>query len=56
MTCLHVVTLGHQVKDTIKQEMVAAGQALKYMEPESEIISRSGDVCVVALCDQWYLV
>ena len=25
------------------------------MEPEKTIISRSGDECVVALCDQWYL-
>lgn len=25
------------------------------MEPEKQIISRSNDECVVALCDQWYL-
>ena len=25
------------------------------MEPEKKIVSRSGDECVVALCDQWYL-
>lgn len=24
------------------------------MEPEKKVISRSGDECVVALCDQWY--
>ena len=26
-----------------------------YFEPESLVISRSRDECVVALCDQWYL-
>lgn len=25
------------------------------MEPEKAVISRSGDQCVVALCDQWFL-
>jgi len=24
-----------------------------YMEPERQVISRSADECVVALCDQW---
>jgi len=27
--------------------------ACKYMEPEKQVISRSGDECVVALVDQW---
>ena len=26
-----------------------------YMEPDGPVVSRSGDECVVALCDQWYL-
>ncbi|XP_049989861.1 leucine--tRNA ligase, cytoplasmic-like, partial [Alexandromys fortis] len=25
------------------------------MEPEKQVMSRSADECVVALCDQWYL-
>lgn len=25
------------------------------MEPEKQVISRSGDECVVALCDQWFI-
>jgi hypothetical protein len=25
----------------------------KYVEPEKKVVSRSGDECVVALCDQW---
>eukprot|EP01097_Dermamoeba_algensis_P005101 TRINITY_DN3252_c0_g1_i3.p1 TRINITY_DN3252_c0_g1~~TRINITY_DN3252_c0_g1_i3.p1 ORF type:complete len:591 (-),score=145.53 TRINITY_DN3252_c0_g1_i3:1219-2991(-) len=45
----------NEVKNTIKSEMIAAGQALLYAEPESEVISRSGDECVVALTDQWYI-
>ena len=28
-------------------------EAVKYMEPEKQVISRSADECVVALCDQW---
>ena len=30
-------------------------ESFVYMEPEGEVVSRSGDECVVALCDQWYL-
>ena len=29
--------------------------AAAYWEPESLVKSRSGDECVVALCDQWFL-
>ena len=29
------------------------GSAMMYMEPERKVMSRSGDECVVALCDQW---
>lgn len=32
------------------------GEAVKYMEPEKTVISRSNDECVVALCDQWYVL
>lgn len=31
--------------------MIDNGFAVIYSEPESEIISRSGDSCIVALCD-----
>ena len=34
--------------------MLDNGLAIKYYEPEDTIISRSGEECVVALCDQWY--
>jgi len=42
-------------KPLIKDMLVASGEAVTYMEPEKVIISRSGEECVVALCDQWYL-
>ena len=42
-------------KPLIKEMLVASGEAVTYMEPEKVIISRSGEECVVALCDQWYL-
>ncbi|ORC86083.1 putative leucyl-tRNA synthetase [Trypanosoma theileri] len=29
--------------------------AIRYYEPERPVTSRSGDECVVALCDQWYI-
>uniref|UniRef100_A0A8C8K3K4 Leucine--tRNA ligase, cytoplasmic n=1 Tax=Oncorhynchus tshawytscha TaxID=74940 RepID=A0A8C8K3K4_ONCTS len=43
------------VKKPIQTMMVEKGQALIYMEPEKQVMSRSSDECVVALCDQWYL-
>ena len=44
-----------EVKSIIRQELVDAGLAAAYAEPASEVMSRSGDLCVVALIDQWYL-
>jgi len=35
--------------------MLAAGQAHLYFEPESKVVSRTNDECVVASSDQWYL-
>uniref|UniRef100_A0A2K5IGF8 Leucine--tRNA ligase, cytoplasmic n=1 Tax=Colobus angolensis palliatus TaxID=336983 RepID=A0A2K5IGF8_COLAP len=43
------------VKKTIQKKMIDTGDALIYMEPEKQVMSRSSDECVVALCDQWYL-
>ncbi|KAM9106485.1 leucine--tRNA ligase, cytoplasmic [Megaptera novaeangliae] len=43
------------VKKTIKNKMIDTGDAYIYMEPEKQVMSRSSDECVVALCDQWYL-
>lgn len=49
---------GQKVQDakkTIQKKMIDAGDAFIYMEPEKQVMSRSADECVVALCDQWYL-
>ncbi|KAL7300784.1 hypothetical protein TKK_0006759 [Trichogramma kaykai] len=44
------------IKKTIKDELIKNNEAEVYYEPEKKIMSRSGDECVVALCNQWYLV
>jgi len=43
------------VKAKIKQDLIDEGLAVQYFEPEAKVVARSGDECVVALCDQWYL-
>lgn len=43
-------------KTKLQNQMVSDSQAFLYQEPEGLIVSRSGDECVVALCDQWYIV
>jgi len=43
-----------EAKDKIRDALVAAGDAVLYAEPEKEVISRSSDVCVVALTEQWF--
>ena len=43
------------VKAKIKQDLIDEGHAVPYFEPEAKVVARSGDECVVALCDQWYL-
>jgi len=42
-------------KDEIKKMMVKDGLAIVYSEPEKKVVSRSGDECVVAGIDQWFL-
>jgi leucyl-tRNA synthetase len=44
-----------EAKPIIKEEMIEAGQACLYFEPESRVVSRTNDECVVAATDQWYL-
>lgn len=39
----------------IKEVMIKAGTALAYSEPEKYVESRTGNECVVASADQWYL-
>ncbi|PWN42036.1 leucyl-tRNA synthetase [Ceraceosorus guamensis] len=42
-------------KPKVRQDMIDAGLAFAYAEPEGKVVSRSADDCVVALCDQWYI-
>lgn len=44
-----------EAKPAIKAAMVASGDAAVYYEPDGQCVSRSGDECVVAFCDQWYI-
>ncbi|XP_011294281.1 leucine--tRNA ligase, cytoplasmic [Musca domestica] len=43
------------VKKDLQKQLLNSKEADIYYEPEKTIISRSGDQCVVALCNQWYL-
>ncbi|KAH8906798.1 leucyl-tRNA synthetase [Coniochaeta sp. PMI_546] len=42
-------------KPKVRQQLIEAGLAFAYAEPENKVVSRSGDECSVALMDQWYL-
>lgn len=42
-------------KPIIRKILIDRGDAIPYFEPESTVMSRSGDECIVALTDQWYL-
>ncbi|XP_073994755.1 leucine--tRNA ligase, cytoplasmic-like [Rhodnius prolixus] len=44
-----------EVKELVKNQLTERSLVVVYYEPEKQIISRSGDECVVALCDQWFL-
>ena len=42
-------------KNLVRKELIEAGSALKYYQPGGLVVSRSGDECVVAYCEQWYI-
>ncbi|KAG9302769.1 hypothetical protein G9A89_009546 [Geosiphon pyriformis] len=44
-----------EAKPLIKDLLISQEEGFVYFEPENLVMSRSGDECVVALCDQWYL-
>jgi leucyl-tRNA synthetase len=49
---------GDKVEDAkpkVRQQLFDAGEGFAYSEPERKVVSRSGDICCVALMDQWYL-
>lgn len=45
----------NEAKELVRKDMIAENLAAPYFEPENIVISRSGDECVVAYLDQWYL-
>ncbi|TEB18754.1 hypothetical protein C9890_0328 [Perkinsus sp. BL_2016] len=44
-----------EAKPLIREFLLSLKQAFIYYEPENLVMSRSGDECVVALCDQWFI-
>ena len=44
-----------EAKPKVREALINSGEAVAYAEPEGFILSRSGDECVIALMDQWYL-
>ncbi|KAK6915892.1 Aminoacyl-tRNA synthetase, class Ia [Dillenia turbinata] len=44
-----------EAKPLVRNMLMETGQAIMYSEPEKKVMSRSGDECVVALTDQWYI-
>lgn len=44
-----------EAKPLIRAKLFETGEAIMYSEPEKRVMSRSGDECVVALTDQWYI-
>lgn len=44
-----------EAKIKVRESLIAQGLGIAYAEPEGLVVSRSGEECVVALMDQWYL-
>jgi len=44
-----------EAKKFVRKMLIKEGLAASYCEPENEVISRTGDECVVAFCDQWFI-
>ena len=44
-----------EAKPLIRESLLSKSEAFIYYEPENLVMSRSGDECVVALCDQWFI-
>jgi leucyl-tRNA synthetase len=47
--------LVEKAKPLVKKYMLEQNLAVPYYEPEGEIISRTGDTCIVATCYQWFM-
>ena len=44
-----------EAKPLVKQQLLDAGDAFNYAEPDGQVISRSGDDCIAAHLDQWFM-
>ncbi|KAL6545528.1 hypothetical protein OROGR_009402 [Orobanche gracilis] len=44
-----------EARDKLRDKLIETKQGINYSEPEKKVMSRSGDECVVALTDQWYI-
>ncbi|KAK1820914.1 cytosolic leucyl tRNA synthetase [Friedmanniomyces endolithicus] len=44
-----------EAKPLVRQQLIDAGDAFAYAEPEGLVISRSGDECVAGHLDQWFM-
>lgn len=44
-----------EAKPLIKKMLIEQGIAVNYFEPENKVVSRSGDECIVAYIDQWFI-
>jgi leucyl-tRNA synthetase len=46
---------GLKASEYYKNKLIESQNAMIYYEPEKEVISRSGDKCVVSLTNQWFI-
>jgi leucyl-tRNA synthetase len=44
-----------EAKTLVRQQLIDSGDAFAYAEPDGKVMSRSGDECVAALLDQWFM-
>ncbi|TKA53504.1 hypothetical protein B0A49_01733 [Cryomyces minteri] len=44
-----------EAKPLVRAQLLEAGEALAYAETDGVVVSRSGDECVAAHLDQWYM-
>lgn len=44
-----------EAKPLVRQQLIDAGDAFAYAEPDGLVMSRSGDECVAGHLDQWFL-
>ncbi|KAK7544018.1 uncharacterized protein J3D65DRAFT_608230 [Phyllosticta citribraziliensis] len=43
-----------EAKPLVRKQLIDAGLAFPYGEPDGQVVSRSGDECVAAYLDQWF--